>query len=301
MGPTADTENFRSGFVAIVGAPNAGKSTLLNRILGEKISITSKKPQTTRNRILGVAHRPGSQMVFIDTPGVHQARGELNTRIVEVALAALADVDLVLLMADLAAPSPPAEKLLIKALKSLKCPVMLALNKTDQVSKNSVLPAMEAWSGRGSFQEIMPLSAKNGDGVGQLLAVMEQHLPPGPPFFPEDSLTDLPTRFLVAEMIREKAFRLTGQEIPYAVAVTIDTFKEEAAQKLTRIAATIHVERDSQKGIVIGKKGAKLKQIGADARKDIERMLASRVYLKLFVRVQKNWSQDTKALRRFGY
>lgn len=301
MVPTTENENFRSGFVAIVGAPNAGKSTLLNRILGEKISITSKKPQTTRNRILGVAHRPASQMVFIDTPGVHQARGELNTRIVEVALAALADVDLVLLMADLDTPAPASEDILIKALKRLHCPVLLALNKIDLIPRNDVLPAIATWSERHPFREILPVSAQTGDAIDRLLAVMETYLPPGPPFFPEDSLTDLPYRFLVAELIREKAFRLTGQEIPYAVAVTIDTFKEDTPGKLTRIEATIHVERDSQKGIVIGKKGAKLKQIGAAARKDIEALLACRVYLKLFVRVQKNWSQDTKALRRFGY
>ena len=301
MIPSDENSSFRSGFVTIAGAPNAGKSTLLNRILGEKISITSKKPQTTRNRILGVAHRPESQMVFIDTPGVHAARGELNTRIVDVALTALGDVDLVLLLADLATPAPSAEKLLVKALKSLKCPVILALNKTDQVSKNVLLPTIEAWSGRSSFREIVPVSAKQGDGIERLLTVMETYLPEGPPFFPEDSLTDLPTRFLVAEMIREKVFRLTGQEIPYAVAVTIDTFKEDPAKNLVRIEAAIHVERDSQKGIIIGKKGSKLKQIGVDARREIEQMLASRVYLKLFVRVQKNWSQDTKALRRFGY
>jgi GTP-binding protein Era len=296
-----EDKNFLSGFITIAGAPNAGKSTLLNRILGEKISITSQKPQTTRNRILGVAHRPGSQMVFIDTPGVHAARGELNIRIVDVALTALGDVDLVLLMADLATPAPSAEKLLVKALKNLKCPVILALNKTDLLPKNDVLPAIEAWSARHPFREIIPVSARQGDGVENLLSVMETYLPEGPPFFPEDSLTDLPSRFLVAEMIREKAFRLTGQEIPYAVAVTIDTFKEDPGKNLVRIEATIHVERDSQKGIIIGKKGTKLKQIGAAARKEIEQMLASRVYLKLFVRVQKNWSQDTKALRRFGY
>ncbi len=301
MTPTDNNFVFRSGFVAIAGAPNAGKSTLLNRILGEKISITSKKPQTTRNRILGVAHQPESQMVFIDTPGVHAARGELNTRIVDVALTALGDVDLVLLIADLATPAPSAEKLLLKALKDLKCPVILALNKTDLVTKNDILPAIEAWSDRHPFREIVPISAQGGDGVAQLLSVMETYLPEGPPFFPEDSLTDLPSRFLAAEMIREKVFRLTGQEIPYAVAVTIDTFKENPTKNLTRVEATIHVERDSQKGIIIGKKGAKLKQIGAAARKEIEQMLATRVYLKLFVRVQKNWSQDTKALRRFGY
>jgi GTP-binding protein Era len=301
MVPPTEADSFKSGFVAIVGAPNAGKSTLLNRILGEKISITSKKPQTTRNRILGVAHRSTAQMVFIDTPGVHQARGELHTRIVDVALTALGDADLVLLMADLAAPAPAAEKMLLNALKSLKCPVMLALNKADLVPKNLILPAIENWSGRYPFCDIIPVSARQGDGVDALMDLMETYLPAGPPFFPEDSLTDLPYRFLVAEMIREKAFRLTGQEIPYAVAVTIDTFKQDPAQNLARIEATIHVERDSQKGIIIGKKGAKLKQIGATARKEIEQMLDSRVYLKLFVRVQKNWSQDTKALRRFGY
>jgi GTP-binding protein Era len=292
---------FRSGFVAIAGAPNAGKSTLLNRILGEKISITSKKPQTTRNRILGVAHRPGSQMVFIDTPGVHQARGELNIRIVDVALTALGDVDLVLLVVDLTAPDPSSEKLLLKALKDLRRPATLALNKTDRVKKNTILPAIEAWSGRYPFREIIPVSAKHGSGIEELLAAMEKSLPEGPPFFPEDSLTDLPYRFLVAEVIREKAFRLTGQEIPYSVAVTIDTFKNDANKNLTKINATIHVERDSQKGIIIGKKGSKLRQIGENARKEIEQMLTTRVYLKLFVRVQKNWSQDTKALRRFGY
>jgi GTP-binding protein Era len=240
-------------------------------------------------------------MVFIDTPGVHRARGELHTRIVDVAIAALADVDLVLLMADLDKPAPASEDILIKALKSVSCPVLLALNKIDLVPKNDVLPAIAIWSERYPFKEILPLSAQTGDGVDQLLTVMETYLPAGPPFFPEDSLTDLPYRFLVAELIREKAFRLTGQEVPYAVAVTIDTFKEDLKKNLTRIEATIHVERDSQKGIVIGKKGAKLKQIGAAARKEIEEMLACRVYLKLFVRVQKNWSQDTKALRRFGY
>ena len=300
--PTSDKSSaFRSGFVAIAGAPNAGKSTLLNRILGEKISITSQKPQTTRNRILGIAHRPGSQMVFIDTPGVHQARGELNTRIVNVALTSLGDVDLILLVTDLAAPDPASENLLVKALVGQKRPVILALNKTDLVKKNTILPAMEAWSGRCPFQEIIPVSARQGDGVESLLAAMENTLPEGPPFFPEESLTDMPYRFLAAEVIREKAFRLTGQEIPYSVAVTIDSFKENTKRNLTKINATIHVERDSQKGIIIGKKGVKLKQIGENARKDIEQMLASRVYLKLFVRVQKNWSQDTRALRRFGY
>jgi GTP-binding protein Era len=291
---------FRSGFVAIAGAPNAGKSTLLNRILGEKISITSKKPQTTRNRILGVAHRPGSQMVFIDTPGVHQARGELNIRIVDVALTALGDVDLVLLVVDLTAPDPSSEKLLLKALKDLRRPATLALNKTDRVKKNTILPAIEAWSGRYPFREIIPVSAKHGSGIEELLAAMEKSLPEGPPFFPEDSLTDLPYRFLVAEVIREKAFRLTGQEIPYSVAVTIDTFKNDAKKNLTKINATIHVERDSQKGIIIGKKGSKLQQIGKKSRQDIEKLLAQRVLLKLWVKVHKNWTRDMRFIHDLG-
>ncbi len=292
---------FRSGFIAIVGAPNAGKSTLLNRILGEKISITSKKPQTTRNRILGIAHRPAAQLVFIDTPGVHPARGELNLRIVDVALSALSDVDLILLVVDLSAPSPTSENKLLKALNAQNRPVLLALNKTDRVKKTAQLPAIEAWVDRYPFLEIVPVSARQGTGVDNLLGIMEKHLPAGPPFFPEESLTDLPYRFLVAEVIREKAFRLSGQEIPYSIAVTIDEFKENPRKGLTKIGATLHVERNSQKGIVIGKKGSKLKQIGEAARKEIAGLLDSRVYLKLFVRVQKNWSQDTKALRRFGY
>ncbi len=292
---------FRSGFVAILGAPNAGKSTLLNRLLGQKISITSKKPQTTRNRILGVVHRTGSQMVFLDTPGIHQARNPLNTRIVEAALSTLSEVDLVLLVVDAQTPNRPSERLLLDKLSQHRLPVLLALNKIDQVKRPALLSQIERWSGLIAFAAVVPISAKNGEQVDRLMDAMEAILPAGAPFFPPESLTDLPARFIAAEMVREKAIRLTGQEIPHAVAVTIDSFKEEKKGALIRIHATIHVERDSQKGIVIGRQGTKLKQIGEAARQEIEEMLGTQVFLKLFVRVQKNWTRDTKALRKFGY
>lgn len=292
---------FKSGLVAILGAPNAGKSTLLNRLLGQKISITSKKPQTTRNRILGVVHRAGSQMVFLDTPGIHRATQPLNVRIVDAALATLTEADLVLLVIDAQAPDKASEQLLLNKLSQQHLPVIMALNKIDKIERATLLVQIDSWSKRFPFAGLVPVSAKRGDQVDRLLDAMEADLPPGPPFFPADSLTDLPTRFIAAELIREKAFRLTGQEIPYAVAVTIDSYTEEKMGALIRIHATIHLERASQKGIVIGKRGAKLKQIGEAARADLERMLDGKVFLKLFVRVQKNWTRDTRALRKFGY
>jgi len=286
--------------VLILGAPNVGKSTLLNHVLGEKISITSKKAQTTRNRVLGVLHRPGTQFVFLDTPGVHPAEKELNVRMVDVALGAMADADVILFMLDLTHSAPESEALVARRLENQKKPVVLALNKVDAVAKERVLPAIDRWRTARDFAAVVPVSAKTGVQVDVLLDEMAALLPEGPPYFPEDALTDMPERFIVAEMVREKVFRLTGEEIPYAAAVTVDAF-DESDPALIRIDATIHVERGSQKGMVIGKGGKKLGQIGEAARADIERMLGARVFLKLFVRVQKNWSRDTKALRRFGY
>jgi GTP-binding protein Era len=291
---------FKSGFVAIAGAPNSGKSTLLNRLLGKKLAITSKKPQTTRNRIMGVLHRPYSQIVFIDTPGIHKATVPLNIRIVDAAIAAIGDVDVVLLVVDVAAPDPDSEGFLVTKLKKQR-PVVLALNKIDLVEKTALLAIIDTWSRAYPFEAIIPISAKEGIQVEQLVGAMESLLPAGPPLFPAETLTDLPERFFAAEMIREKVFRLTGQEIPYATAVTIDSFSDEKKGALVKIQATINVEKDSQKGIIIGKNGLKLKQIGQAARQDIEAMLGTKVFLELFVRVQKNWSKDTKALRQFGY
>jgi len=292
---------FRSGFVAIIGAPNTGKSTLLNRILGEKIAITSKKPQTTRNRILGVLHRPSAQIIFIDTPGVHKARQLLNIRIVETALETLTDVDAILVLLDVAKPDPSAEGYVIGKLAERNCPVILGLNKIDLIEKFQLLKMIDRWSRVYPFKAIVPISAKHGTQVEALIEAMETLLSEGPPFYPPDAITDMPERFIAAEMIREKVFRLTGQEIPYATAVTVDEYFEEKDGQLVKIYATIHLERSSQKGIIIGKNGVKLKQIGQAARQEIERMVGVQVFLKLFVRVQKNWSKDTKALRKFGY
>ena len=293
--------DFKSGYVAIAGTPNAGKSTLLNRMLGEKISITSKKPQTTRNRILGVLHRPDAQMVFFDTPGVFHAKDKLNTRIVDTAFSAVADADLILVVIDVAHPDVNAERFLVKRLGDEKKPVLLALNKIDLVEKSSLLVSIDKWTAMYQFHDVVPISAKNGIQINELILSMKSVLPLGPPYFPEDTLTDVSERFLAAEMIREQVFRLTGEEIPYATAVTVDVFKEKNKGNLVKIEATIHLERDSQKGIVIGKSGSKLKQIGVRSREQIERMLDTKIYLKLFVRVQKNWRKDTKAIRRFGY
>ncbi|MGD2185554.1 MAG: GTPase Era [Desulfobacterales bacterium] len=302
MSSAADKyDNFKSGYVAIVGVPNAGKSTLLNRLLGEKISITSKKPQTTRNRILGVLHRPGAQLVFIDTPGIFEAKDTLNLRIVDTAISAIADADMILFVLDVANPDPTSEYFLVQRLQKHDSPVILALNKIDLIEKSTLLKTIEKWSTEYYFDVIVPISATEGTQIEQLIGAMENFLPQGPPYFPEHAVTDLTERFIAAEMIRESVFRLTGEEIPYATAVTVDSFKEEKNGKLVKIEATIHIERASQKGIVIGKEGSKLKRIGTESRKKIEHMLETKVFLKLFVRVQKNWRKDTRALRKFGY
>ena len=295
-------EGFRTGFIGIVGPPNVGKSTLLNRMIGQKISITSKKPQTTRNRIQGIVNRPGSQLVFIDTPGIHTARSPLNTRIVETALSVMGDVDVLLLMVDASDADSESEAMLKTALQNQSRPVILALNKIDLIARPSLLSLIAEWASIYPFKAVVPVSAETGEQVDALIQALSDVLPQGPALFPEENLTDLSVRFLAGEIVREKVFRQTGEEIPYSVAVTIDLFQEDEKNKdLTRIHATIHVERDSQKGIMIGKQGSKLGRIGEDARKEIERMLGKRVFLKLFVRVEKNWSKDTRFLSKFGY
>lgn len=292
---------FRSGFAAIAGAPNVGKSTLLNRLIGEKISITSAKPQTTRNRILGVMHQEDCQMVFLDTPGVHESDKIFNRRIVQVALSAMAEVDLVLVVIDASNPETRSESLIIEKLKTRpKTPAVLAINKIDRVEKPKLLRIMDKWSRlHPAFAEMVPISALDGTQVPRLIEAMTGLLPEGPPFFPEDALTDMPERFIVCEMIREKVFENTGREVPYGTAVTIEDFSED--DDIIRIHAAVHVERDSQKGIIIGKNGGMLKTIGTQARLDIENLLGARVFLKLFVRVEKNWSRDPRAIRKLGY
>jgi GTP-binding protein Era len=302
--PDTDTQSsgFKSGYVAIAGAPNAGKSTLLNHILGQKIAIISSKPQTTRNRILGVCHRPGAQIVFSDTPGIFAATDRLNVKIVATAFEAIKEADVLLAVVDAAHPDPAAEALLAEKLAAENRPVILALNKIDLIpDKETLLAIIARWSGRHAFAAVVPVSALDGTQVDALVDAIVQSLPEGPPYYPEDTLTDATERFLAGEIIREKIFRLTGEEIPYASAVSVESYQASEDGNRVSIEATIHLERDSQKGIVIGKGGSMLKRIGTEARQDIARMTGGKVNLKLFVRVQKNWRKDTKAIERFGY
>lgn len=295
----AGSTQHRSGFVAIFGRPNAGKSTLLNRVLGEKIAIVTPKPQTTRRRLLGVRTEDDHQMMFIDTPGYHRAAGALNERMVANALRALPDADVVLWMIDAEKGLDSLESEMARQLPPGRA-VVIALNKIDAVRKEALLPLMAAVAAVAPGIEVIPISALSGDGMPQLLAALRQHLPQGPRFYAPDVLTDESERALVAEFIREKVMLHTGQEVPYAVAVTVDSFTEKAKNNLTVIQATIHVERDSQKGILIGRGGQKLRAIGAAARRDIERLLGTRVFLELFVRVQSGWTKRPAMLGEFG-
>ena len=290
---------FKSGFVAIVGAPNAGKSTFLNKVLGKKISITSRKPQTTRNRIFGILNRKNLQVVFIDTPGIHSSKKNLNKRIVETAFTSIVDVDVIFFIVDVLRPDIKSEQLLIDELKKHKN-VILALNKIDLLKKEKVAEIFNEWVGKKIFNSIFPISSKHNIGIEDVLNKIEDFFEENPAFFPQDAITDVSDSFLISEIIREKVFRLTGQEVPYSVAVTIDAIFDKK-RGIVEIHATIHTERQSQKGIIIGKQGTKLKEIGTQARIEIEKLINSKVLLKLFVRVQKNWSDDTKSLNRFGY
>lgn len=300
------TDTFvKSGMVAIVGPPNAGKSTLMNKFLGQKISIVSHKPQTTRNRIAGIMNGTDHQVVFLDTPGLHHAQEKINVEMVRVALASLTEVDLVLFLVDVLNASKNKDKKMQREelrgyLKELKSPAILVLNKIDLIERTQILPLIEELSTMYDFHSIIPVSAKNGDGVERLRTDIIECMPLGPKFFPEDIPTDASERFLCGEIIREKVFLLTGQEIPYSTAVLIESFKEEEKKQRITIHAAIVVERDSQKGIIIGKGGSKLKAIGTNARRDMEQLLASKVVLKLWVKVKKNWSQDTHFLKELG-
>jgi len=295
----------RAGFAAIVGRPNVGKSTLLNRLMGQKLAIVSPKPQTTRGRILGVVTRPDAQIAFLDTPGLHTAKGGLNQRMVQQALQGLADADIALFLIE--AGSPAIEAATRKALEQVKAagkPTVLVINKIDKLPRSRLLPLIERWKDLHSWTDIYPLSALKGENVGGLLDALIARLPEGPALFPKEQWTDMQERDLCAELIREQLLRQTGQEVPYGAAVLVEQFDEsqrEGPRGLVRISAVIVVERDSQKGIVIGKGGARLKQIGTEARREIERLLGAKVYLELFVRVEPGWTRTAKGLQRAGY
>jgi GTP-binding protein Era len=288
---------FQSGFIAIVGRPNVGKSTLLNCLLGEKISIISDKPQTTRNRIRGIVNLPQAQLVFIDTPGIHKPLHKMNQVMVDVALRTLNEVDVVLLLAEATEQPGAGDQFIIGALDKITTPVFLILNKIDLIEKERLLPLMQQFSTRYPFAGIIPISALRGD-LGVLMDEVLKRIPAGPKYFPDDQLTDQPERFIVAELIREKVFELTTEEIPYSTAVEIEQMQEEEA--LTRIHAVIYVDRESQKGIVIGKRGALLKEIGTRARVDAEKLLGVKVFLQLWVKVKKGWREDDRMLKNVG-
>jgi GTPase len=293
-------EEFRCGYIALIGRPNAGKSTLLNRLVAEKLAITSPKPQTTRHRLLGILNLAGAQLLFLDTPGVLEPKDPLNLSLVQAALSSLAEADVVVWLVE---PRPPdlREKVLLPQVRALKKPFIIALNKIDLMNKPRLLPVMAAYHEHFPDAPVVPLSALVGDGLPALVAEIVQRLPKAPPLFPEEQLTDRTERFLVAEIIRERLFHHTGEEIPYAVAVSVEEFDESRRPDLVRIQVVIYVEKASQKGIVIGKGGRLLKRVGQEAREEAEKLLQAKVFLDLWVKVWKNWRRDPRALRQFGY
>jgi len=290
-------ENFKSGFISIIGRPNVGKSTLLNVLLGEKIAIISNKPQTTRNRILGIVNQPEAQLVFMDTPGIHKPMHKMNEVMVKTALQTYKEVDVILMLVEATELPGGGDRFIIDTLADVKTPVFLLINKVDLIKKDALLPLIQACSKLYNFAEIIPVSALKND-LGGLIDAILKRLPQGPKYFPDDQLTDQPERFIVSEMIREKVFELTKEEIPYSSAVVIEEMKEEP--EITHIHAVIYVERDSQKGILIGKGGGMLKEIGTLARRDAEKLLGTKIFLKLLVKVKKGWREDERQLKNFG-
>lgn len=293
--------SYRSGFISIIGRPNVGKSTLLNHVLGQKISIISDKPQTTRNRILGVKHLPDAQMVFFDTPGIHKARTKLNQRMVQAALGSLEEVDLVLFLIEPDLEPGEGDLFIAEHLGKIRTPKILVMNKIDLVKKERMIPLLDFFNKKGGFSEIIPISALHGENVDRLVEMALSFLPEGEPYFPEDVVTDQPVRFLAAEIIREKVIERTRDEVPYAIAVQIEEFKEDEAKNLISIRAVLFVERESQKGILIGEGGKMLKEIGTVARQELEKLLGAKIFLQLWVKTKKGWSKNDAFLSEMGY
>jgi GTP-binding protein Era len=288
----------KSGFVSIVGRPNSGKSTLLNHLVGEKVSIVTEKPQTTRHIVRGIVTRAEGQITFLDTPGIHKPIHRMNEQMMKAVRESLAGVDLVLLMTDASSSFGRGDEFALDLLKPVATKKVLLLNKIDRVQKKNLLPIMDRYSRLGDFAEIIPISALTGENVEIVVSEIFKHLPEGPFFFPSDQISDQPERAIAAEMIREKLIILTEEEMPYSTAVVIDRFEE--GEKMHRIFATILVERDSQKAIVIGKGGQKLKQVGVASRKDLEAFFGRQIFLELHVKVKKNWRDDEQTLRTLG-
>jgi GTP-binding protein Era len=292
---------FKSGFVGIIGKPNVGKSTLLNCIIGEKVAITTYKPQTTRDRIMGIKNSDRGQIIFLDTPGIHRAKTPLNKYMVSTALNTFTDVDVILFIVDAETRFNEEDSLIVNSMATITVPVILLINKIDLVAKERLLPLIDELKDLFSFRDIIPLSALKGFNVDTLVNVIWDLLPEGPEYFPDDMYTDSSERFLAAEIIREKVMLLTHQEIPYSTAVVLESFKEDETKNLIRMRATINVEKNSQKGIIIGKKGSMLKEIGKQARLEMEKFFGMRIFLELFVRVSKDWTRNERLLKELGY
>lgn len=291
---------MKAGFISFLGRPNAGKSTLLNRIIGEKIAIVSDKPQTTRTRILGVKNYPKGQVVFLDTPGVHKPLHRLNVRMVGVAMDAVREVDVIALVVDASARAGAGDQFLLTQLADLKSPVILVLNKVDLVAKAALLPLIEGYRHAHPFAEIVPASASDGTNVDVLESLFLRYLPEGAPLYPPDYLTDQPERVIAAELVREQVLNLTHDELPFSTAVIIDRFEEPGDDKVLRLYCSILVDRESQKPIVVGRAGAMIKQIGTAARLELERFFGTRVYLDLHVKVKPRWRDDERLLDEIG-
>ncbi|MBD8003603.1 GTPase Era [Bacillus norwichensis] len=292
---------FKSGFISIIGRPNVGKSTFLNRVIGQKIAIMSDKPQTTRNKVQGVLTTNDAQMVFIDTPGIHKPKHKLGDFMIKLAINTFREVDLILFMVNAEEGYGRGDEFIIEQLKNVQTPVFLVINKIDQVHPDQLIVLIDQYKEMYPFKEILPISALEGNNVERLIQQIQEYLPEGPQYYPSDQVTDHPERFIVSELIREKALHLTREEVPHSIAVVIDQMKKEDNKQHIHVMATIVVERDSQKGIVIGKQGKMLKEIGQRARKDIENLLGSKVFLELWVKVQKDWRNKATHLRDFGF
>jgi GTPase len=289
----------KSGFVSLLGRPNAGKSTLLNRIVGHKLAIVSDKPQTTRTRILGVKNYSDGQIVFVDTPGVHKPTHRMNVRMVDIALESMRDVDVVCLVVDVSVKAGPGDRYLLNLLKDVKTPAILALNKVDLIAKPKLLPMIDKYQREHPFVEIVPVSATDGTNVDALEKLFLQYVPEGEPLYPADYVTDQPERFFIGEVVREQVLRLTHDELPFSTAVIVDRI-EAAADGITNIYCTILVDRESQKPIVVGRAGSMIKEIGTAARRELERYLNARVYLDLHVKVKSEWRDDERLLDEMG-
>ena len=292
--------DYKSGFIAIVGRPNVGKSTFMNRVIGQKIAIMSDKAQTTRNKIQGVYTDNEKQIVFIDTPGIHKPKHKLGDFMVKVAENALNGVDAVMFMINAEEGYGKGDQYIIELLQSIQKPVFLVINKIDLIHPDDLLPLIEKYKNKYPFKEIVPISALQGNNVDHFMNVLAEYMPEGPQYYPEDQVTDHPERFIISELIREKVLHLTREEIPHSVAVVIEQIKKREDEKVL-VQASVVVERKSQKGIIIGKQGAMLKEIGTRARKDIEQLLGSKIYLELWVKVQENWRNKSFHLQEYGF